>query len=201
MTDLQPSPDAPPDPRIERTRAHVLKHARRLIATAGPTSVTYSELAAETRVTRQTLYRHWPTREALFVDLVLQQSMDGLPNGSGSAAQIVGGFLRRLRDDMDDPANAGPLVALIATADHQPASDSALGHVVVTVCDALNALVAPSGRQVTPDDYARLCGPVIFRRLIAREVVTDLFIDVLVADWLSSSEHAANPDATSADVP
>jgi AcrR family transcriptional regulator len=171
------------DPRIERTRAHVLGHARNLISTEGPTSVTYSELAARARVTRQTLYRHWPTREALFVDLVREQSMDGLPDGAGTPEQIVGRFLRRLRDDMDDPANAGPLLAVIAQADHEPTSRSALRHVVVEVRDALNDLLEPSGPCITPDEYTRLCGPVIFQRFIAREPVTDQFIDDLVAGW------------------
>jgi AcrR family transcriptional regulator len=145
--------------------------------------VTYSELAERARVGRPTLYRHWPTREALFVDLVLEQSMNGLPDGSGTPEQIVGRFLRRLRDDMNDPANAGPLVALIAQADHEPTSRATLGHVVVSVCDALNALLEPTGRRVSPDDYARLCGPVLFQRFIAREPVTDQFLDALLAAW------------------
>src|ERR1700682_4943616 len=183
MTNPTTELHASQDPRIERTRAHVLGHARRLLAEDGPSAVTYSELAARARVTRQTLYRHWPTREALFVDLVLEQSMNGLSDGSGTPEQIVGRFLHRLRDDMDDPAHAGPLAALIGLADHEPTSHSALGHVVVTVCAALNTLLAPTGRCVTPDDYARLCGPVIFQRFIAREPVTDRFLDTLVAAW------------------
>lgn len=183
-----------PDPRVERTRAHVLSHARKLFAAGGSDAVTYSELAAQARVTRQTLYRHWPTREALFVDLVLEQSMKGLPEGSGNPERIVGRFLRRLRDDMDDPAHAGPLVALISKADHKPTSHSTLEQVVAVVCGALNALLESSGRRVTPDDYARLCGPVIFQRFIAREPVTDDFLDVLVAGWSARNEFTA-PDA------
>jgi AcrR family transcriptional regulator len=151
--------------------------------------MTYSELAAQARVTRQTLYRHWPTREALFVDLVLEQSMNGLPDDSGTPEQIVGTFLRRLRDDMDEPAHAGPLVALISLADHEPSSHSALRQLVVSVCDALNALLEPTGARVSPDDYARLCGPVIFQRFIAREPVTDLFLDTLVTGWAAGA-HA-----------
>ena len=171
------------DPRVERTRAHVRDHARRLLADEGPGAVTYSELASRARVTRQTLYRHWPTREALFVDLVLEQSLHGLPDTSGTAGQMVGTFLRRLRDDMDSRAHAGPLVALMAQADHEPASRSALEGVVISVCGALNDLLEPTGRRVTPEDYARLCGPVIFQRFIARVPVTDRFIDTLVATW------------------
>ena len=61
MPDPPPGPDAPPDPRIERTRIHVLKHARRLIATAGPTSVTYSVLAIISLGWLLLMLRHYRT--------------------------------------------------------------------------------------------------------------------------------------------
>jgi AcrR family transcriptional regulator len=176
----------PRDPRIERTRAHVLGHARSLLAAQGPDAVTYSELATRARVTRQTLYRHWPSREALFVDLVLEQAMEAMPEASGTPEDIAGAFLRRLRDDMDDPSNAGPLTALIAQADHDPTSRGALHDTVAQIRGALNQLLEPSGVQVSPEEYARLCGPVIFQRFLTRERVTDQFIDDLVAGWSST---------------
>jgi AcrR family transcriptional regulator len=178
----------PQDPRIERTRAHVLDHARKLLASEGPNAVTYSELAARARVTRQTLYRHWPTRETLIVDLVLEQSMAGMPDGTGTPEQIVSEFLRRMRDDLGDPDYSAPLVAVIAQAHHEPASRCALGQVVAGVRDALNALLEPAGRCVTPEDYSRLSGPVIFGRVIARETITDEFIDELVTEWSQRSQ-------------
>jgi AcrR family transcriptional regulator len=188
VADDIPASQSATDPRVERTKLHVLEHARRLLAAEGPAAVTYSELAECARVTRQTLYRHWPTREALFVDLVIEQSMDGMPDGGATPEQIVGKFLHALRDDMNDPAHAGPLVALIAQADFQPTCDSALGHVVVNVCAALNELLASSDYSVSPDDYARLCGPVIFKRFVAREQVTDEFLDTLVAGWAADQQ-------------
>jgi hypothetical protein len=65
---------------------------------------------------------------------------------------------------------------------------------------SLNALFEPAGRCVTPDDYARLCGPVVFARFITREPVTDQFIDTLIAAWSAdalthptiSAEHRAS---------
>jgi len=187
MADEAAARDPSQDPRIERTRAHVLNHARKLLSSEGPNAVTYSELAARARVTRQTLYRHWPTREALIVDLVLDQSMAGMPDGTGTPEQIVGEFLRRMRDDLGDPDYSAPLVAVIAQAHHEPASRCALAQVVAGVRGALNALLEPAGRCVTPDDYSRLCGPVVFGRVIARETISDEFIDDLVAAWSQRS--------------
>lgn len=176
-------PPVPQDPRIERTRTHVLGYARDLLSAGGPAAVTYTELAARARVTRQTLYRHWPTREALFVDLVLERAVHALPDGSGTPEEIVGAFLRNLRAGMDDPSNANALTALIAQADHDPTSHTVLGSVVVDRRSALNDLLEPSGVTLDADQYARLCGPVLFQRFFAREPVTDRLIDHLVASW------------------
>ncbi|MEU4359427.1 TetR/AcrR family transcriptional regulator [Streptomyces virginiae] len=175
------------DPRIERTRAHVLGHARELLTTRGPDAVTYTELAARARVTRQTLYRHWPSRERLFMDLLLEGPPTEYPDGSGTPQQIVAAFLRSLRAGMEAQANASALMMLAAQADHDPQSDQALNRLVTNRRDALNQLLAPFGVSVDADEYARLCGPVLFRRFISREPVTDQFIEDLAATFTSSS--------------
>lgn len=179
----------PVDPRVERTRAHVLGHARKLLSADGPGAVTYSELAKRARVTRQTLYRHWPTREALFADLVLERALQALPDGSGPPEQIVGEFLRNLRAGMSDPSNATALTVLIAHADHDPTSDTVLNGLIIDRRAALNHLLEPSGVIIDADQYARLCGPVLFRRFFAREPVTDRFIDRLVTAWSTDRQQ------------
>lgn len=183
MDDRVPAPATLVDPRIERTRTHVLGHARDLLSERGAAGVTYVELAARARVTRQTLYRHWPTREELFADLALEHADRGMPEGSGSPEVIIGDFLRGMRQGMDDGANAAPLTALIAQADHDQTCRNALIGVVANRRVALNRLLEPSGVTLDPDQYARLCGPVLFQRFFAREPVTDQLIDQLVATW------------------
>src|SRR5215469_3766015 len=62
----------PGNPRVRRTRDRILAAARDLLADSGPAGLTYSLLAERAGVTRQTLYRHWPSRAALLVDLILE---------------------------------------------------------------------------------------------------------------------------------
>jgi AcrR family transcriptional regulator len=181
------SPDL--DPRVERTRAHVLDHARAMLAAQGPSSVTYSALAKHARVTRQTLYRHWPTIEAVFVDLVLEravreiQALAGTVGLATTAEGLLGAFLHQIEIGMEDPANAGPLMALVAQADHDAASRRALADVVVGIRDELNRLLEPVGVQITASEYHQLAGPLFFRRFFAREPVTEDFVDDVVATW------------------
>ncbi|MGH3626219.1 MAG: TetR/AcrR family transcriptional regulator [Sciscionella sp.] len=171
---------------MERTRDHVLAQARDLLASSGPAAVTYTELAARARVTRQTLYRHWPTREALFIDLVLERALPAVPAATGTPEHVVRTFLRSLRDGMDDPANAAALTALIAQADHDATSRAALSGIVEDVRAAVAAALGSTGSNLDAEDYARLCGPVLFQRFFARQRVSDQFIDHLVASWSQS---------------
>jgi len=171
------------DPRIERTRAHVLGHARVLLADGGPSAVTYMELAARARVTRQTLYRHWPTREALFVDLARERATLVLTDTSSPPEVIIRDFLRAMRDGMDDGSNTAPVTALIAEADHDPTCRSALMGVVAECHALLNRLLEPSGVVVDAEQYARMCGPVLFQRFFAREPINDQLIEQLVRTW------------------
>lgn len=53
------------DPRIERTRAAALDAAVGLLKAEGTNGVTHGTVAANARVSRTTVYRHWPTREDL----------------------------------------------------------------------------------------------------------------------------------------
>jgi AcrR family transcriptional regulator len=188
-----------PDPRVRRTKVHVLAHARELLAHGGPAAVTYQELSTRARVTRQTLYRHWPTREALFVDLALERAADGMPDGSGSPEEIVAAFLTGMRDGMQDAANAAPLTALIAHADQDPGSSNALCAIVTDRRAALNALLAPSGVQLTAEEYATLCGPVLFQRFFARTPADDRLVRRLARSW--SVQHAAPPGPTGDEQP
>lgn len=168
------------DPRVERTRSHVLTQARQLLGQGGPDAVTYAALAARARVTRQTLYRHWPTREALFVELALEGAEHDLPSGAGPPDAIIRGFLRSLSAAMIEASHASPLTALVARADHDETSRRALETIVEQQRGALNALLAGSGVVLDEEHYARLCGPVLFQRFFARRPVTGELIDQLV---------------------
>ena len=53
------------DPRIERTRRAVMDAATELLLERGPDGLTMDGVVARSGVAKSTLYRHWPTRDAL----------------------------------------------------------------------------------------------------------------------------------------
>lgn len=57
------------DPRIARTRATVLNTAADIVVEQGTTALTVDAVVARSGVARSTIYRHWPTRDDLLVDV------------------------------------------------------------------------------------------------------------------------------------
>ncbi len=58
-----------PDPRIEQSRTLVLDAAVALFLERGLAAVTMEGTATRSGVSRSTLYRHWPNRDALTADM------------------------------------------------------------------------------------------------------------------------------------
>ena len=58
----------PLDARVVRTRADILRSALGVLTEEGLDAVTHHRLAEASGYSRATIYKHWPTRTALFVD-------------------------------------------------------------------------------------------------------------------------------------
>jgi len=58
----------PLDPRVVRTRNDILRAAIDVLIDEGPQAVTHQRLAEVAGYSRATIYKHWPTRDALFTD-------------------------------------------------------------------------------------------------------------------------------------
>src|ERR1700744_3591498 len=58
----------PVDARVIRTRNDILRAALEVLTEEGLDAVTHHPLAEVSGYSRATIYKHWPTRDALFVD-------------------------------------------------------------------------------------------------------------------------------------
>ena len=173
------------DPRMDRTRQHVLACAREILLARGADAVTYSEVGRVARVSRNTLYRHWPTREKLLADLTL--SYYAGQEGDGSAATGAGSvadFLKSVRENLDEPGSVKTLSLLISRADHDPAIAQALRHVAQLRQETLSKVTGP----LTDAEFALIIGPLLFQAVIARRPVTDEFLAELTAARAARSD-------------
>jgi AcrR family transcriptional regulator len=179
------TPD-PGNPRVQSTRDRILAAARGLLAETGPAGLTYSLLADRAGVTRQTLYRHWPARSGLLVDLILEGSDGRYPEPGADPAVVAAEWLASLRAGMRDPARRAAVLAVTAQADTDPDSAQALAQLLADRLAAFNDLLKPSGIQVTAEEYTLLSGPVLARVFFDRAEVTDEFIASAVEHWLAA---------------
>jgi AcrR family transcriptional regulator len=175
------------NPRVQRTRNQVLTIARELLPQVGPDGLTYALLAERAEVTRQTLYRHWPTRAALLFDLVLEgPDLGNYPEPGADVRAVATAWLKSLRAGVSVPGMRSAVLAITAEADHDPDSAQALIRIGQDRHAALNKLLEPSGIQINDDEYTLLYGPVLARLFLDRGEVSDEFIHAVVTQWLTT---------------
>ncbi|GAA0963727.1 TetR/AcrR family transcriptional regulator [Kribbella koreensis] len=165
---------SPTDPRIERTRQHVLACARALLLTEGAEAVTFSALARQARVSRNTLYRHWATPEQLLVDLTLEYYVMRVDDNE---SMTVPEFLHGLRGNLSTSETASILTALIARAHRDESTSEALQHLAGRRKEALAAITGP----LSDAQFAALVGPLFYQAFVARGRLDDAFVDELIS--------------------
>jgi AcrR family transcriptional regulator len=74
-------------PRSQKTTAAILESAYELMASEGLAAATIDAVARHSNVSKMTIYKWWPSREALLIDAFLNQASLMLPlSSSGDAA-------------------------------------------------------------------------------------------------------------------
>ena len=74
-------------PRSEKSTSAILESAYALMATTGLAATTIDAIARRSGVSKMTIYKWWPSREALLIDAFLDQAARLLPlTGTGAPA-------------------------------------------------------------------------------------------------------------------
>jgi AcrR family transcriptional regulator len=109
------------DPRVARSRSKVLEAATELLVEGGHRAVTVDAVAERSGVAKSTMYRHFPSRTELLVN-VLRRNMPTLdlevPEGSFEDAMRV--VMSRAVASMDNPDWARMLPALMSLKNTLP---------------------------------------------------------------------------------
>jgi AcrR family transcriptional regulator len=163
------------DPRIERTRRHVLETARQMLAIRGSEPFTFTTLAARARVSRRTLYTHWGSIEKVISDAVtLRASQEPVDLSALEPLDRLRRFLESVRSAIGDPVTRVAFASLMNRSSHDAALS--LAEIAATRIDHLRAAIG----DIDHDIYLQLVGPIVFAEFFDAEPASDALIDSLV---------------------
>jgi AcrR family transcriptional regulator len=181
------------DPRIERSRHHVLAATVDLLREVGYGRLTIEAVAARSGVAKSTIYRHWPGKAELVTDAFLTLKPRSAEPPPGPVRERVTAVLTGIVESLSAPANnlACVMPALIDAAERVPematlsrrlAEQSAIPLRGV-LDDAVAAGELPPGTD-TALLADSLLGPIMLCRLFHRQPITVGDVPTLVDQTL-----------------
>jgi AcrR family transcriptional regulator len=182
---LSRSPAPRGRPRSLRAKRAVLDAARALVVKGGYQAVTIEAVAARSGAAKTTIYRWWPNRTALVVDLLVQMAAAQVPAPVGrDPLRALRTELRRTAAVADAPVGR-LMMSLLGEAQDDPKLRTALlaglfhprreASVRVIRQAQASGVLRP---DVSPSLAADLLfGPLFYRMLFGHEPVTESFIN------------------------
>jgi AcrR family transcriptional regulator len=166
-------------PPSKEAHDKVLKTALRLIAERGVESTTMDAIASESGVSKATIYKHWPNKDALVVDAVRTESLHAPEFNSGNVRNDLLALLTYLASNTktDELARVWPKVMSYSAANppfarvlqeqlFTPRRDRLLRMIKMAVdAGALKAGIEP---ELAAD---LLIGPIMHRRFVSNNHV------------------------------
>ena len=180
----RPSPPTTGRPRSAEAQRAVLNAARELFEARGYAGASIEAVAARSGVAKTTIYRWWPNRASLMVEVLVEVATAAvpLPDGADPVRAIKGELLYGA---MAANHLTGKLItALIGEAQQDPEVREALlaglfyPRRVATARVIRRAQDKGAIRQDVPTDIAAdlLFGPLFFRMLVRHDPVTRPFM-------------------------
>jgi AcrR family transcriptional regulator len=187
MKKPSPKPVVRGRPRSLRAKHAVLDATRELVEKGGYSAATIEAIAARSGVAKTTIYRWWPNRPALAVDLLMQLAAVVAPPPAGKDP------LRALRTELHLVAQAAEqlpgrlLGSLLGEAESDPEIRDALLYGLFNPRRKATAKVIHEAQlkgELRPDVPPLLAvdlffGPLFYRKYIRHEVVSASFVNQL----------------------
>ncbi|MBO0879611.1 MAG: TetR/AcrR family transcriptional regulator [Mycobacterium sp.] len=175
------------DLRVHRSKETVLATTFQLLSEKGLAGVTVDAVARRSGVAKTTIYRHWPSREALLLDACAQvgPQFDIPDTGSlqGDLASLTERFLEHL---VSGPAAAIlPSVLDAAERDADLAALQAAAHTKLTEAfRTVGSRAQRRGEFHRPPDPSHLAalvlGPLFYRRWFSHEPLSKGFVKMVL---------------------
>ena len=182
------------DERVEKSKKAVLTTTYELLAKSGLGGVSVDEVSRRSGVAKTTIYRHWPSREALLLDACSQLSTRPVVPDTGKLrtdleALAVGAAMR-----LQQPwSTVLPSIIDAAERDKELAKLQSQIHAQMR-----GAFIAVIERGQERGELARsldareivasIIGPIMYRRFFSREFLDEAFAKKIVERALRVSD-------------
>src|ERR1700728_881843 len=175
------------DGRVKRSRDRVLTATFELLSENGVGGLTVDEVSRRSGVAKTTIYRHWPTREALVVDACSRISAEQEVPDTGSLEGDVTAILANIAHRLSTARWASVLPSIVDVAERDPEFADIHRSIQHGHAEPLREVLeraAVRGELAMAADrstmIAGLMGPLFYRRWFSREPIDDQFIKTIV---------------------
>lgn len=188
--------DASTDPRVERTRRAVFDAGAELLCAHGPDGITHASVATQAGVSRTTLYKYWPTRAKLLLDIFSSFHDHDEHTPSGDVRADLIDMLTEHHQSMSDPQSRRMFVSMLAQAQWDDDVVEAKAELKAIPLAHLEAVIASGvvADEIRPGVHtvvaaSRLVGPLMFASL-AMDDLDLIDVESIVDDWLATVRPA-----------
>ena len=182
------------DGRIRKSRDRVLTTAFDLLSQSGIGGFSVDEVARRSGVAKTTIYRHWPSREALVLDAASRISAEQAVPDSGSLDDDVTAILLNLGHLLGTARWSSVVPSIVDVAERDPEFADVHGEIqrghAAPLREVLERAVARDDLPATADVsgmISALVGPLYYRRWFSREAISDDFVETIVRNVLGNT--------------
>jgi AcrR family transcriptional regulator len=180
------------DPRVARTRAHVLQVAGEVLAEEGREGFTVDAVSRRSGVARTTIYRHWPELGDLLYDTFRAMGHEVPAPDHGSVRDDLVAMYGALADGFSASCLGRSMPVLLDIVRRDPTLQP-LHHAFIAERRRPSLLAIRRGmaRGELPGDLDperlvdRLAGPVFYRQLVVQDPMTRDEVQQLVDEVLT----------------
>lgn len=182
------------DSRVERSRHAVLTAALELLSESGVGGFSVDEVARRSGVAKTTIYRHWPTREALVVETCSQLSAEQEIPDTGSLDGDLTAILTNIAHLLQTANWSAVLPSIIDNAERDPEFAELVSQIqrehAAPLREALQRATSRGELPARTDlstTVAALLGPLFYRRWFSREPIDDKFVHATITRTIASA--------------
>jgi AcrR family transcriptional regulator len=178
----------------------VLATAFDLLSDSGVGGFTVDEVARRSGVAKTTIYRHWPSREALVIDAASRISAGQEVPDTGSLEADVTALLANLGHLLATARWSSVVPSIVDAAERDPEFARLHGQIQRGHAAPLREVIerAAARGEISPaadppSMVSALIGPLYYRRWFSREPIDEQFIGTVVRAVISSQRATGDP--------